>query len=67
MRKKPPYARAAFGRSRLIFQPYFLAPGTDGGNAVFAEVSEVAFLLKFTFREKAVAPFTPVLTIFKMA
>ena len=56
MRKRPPCARAAFGRSRLIFQPYFLAPGTDGGNAVSAEVSEVALLLKFAFREKAVAP-----------
>ena len=55
MRKRPPCARAAFGRSRLIFQPYFLAPGTDGGNAVSAEVSEVALLLKFAFREKAVA------------
>ena len=56
MRKRTPCARAAFGRSRLIFQPYFLAPGTDGGNAVSAEVSEVVLLLKFAFREKAVAP-----------
>ena len=60
MRKKPLRVRAAFGRSRLIFQPYFLAPGTDGGNAVSAEVSEVALLLKFAFREKAVAPLAEV-------
>ena len=56
MRRKPPCARAAIGRFRLIFQPQLLAPGTDGGNAVSAEVSEVALLLKFAFREKAVAP-----------
>ena len=64
MRRKPPCARAAFGRSRLIFQPYFFAPGTNGGNAVSAEVSEVALLLKFAFREKAVAPATSPFSLF---